>query len=552
MADECALFPYSPECDHLAETHAEEFERLRRAILSGGGFRLLLAQYNLPYYRDGIIDRLRHLVPRSRVFHVDREEPEDFAALQARMSELSEKAEVLHVSGLANWRAVPEKSWLKSMNHRRESLARQCPIAMVLWLSGRLVRELALQAPDMWAWRGGVFDFSVRADIESPLPPKLDSTFLSRPERQRRRARIDELESYLASSPDISAGLRASLLNEQGEIYVTLGEPGTAMACFEKALHIFSSLGDETNKAETMGKIADILQERGELDEALRIRREEELPVYERLGDVRSRAVAMGRIADIYEARGELDEALRIRREESLPVYERLGDVRSRAVAMGRIADIYEARGELDEALRIRREEELPVYERLGDVRSRAVAMGRIADIYEARGELDEALRIRREEELPVYERLGDVRSRAVAMGRIADIHQARGELDEALRIRREEELPVYERLGDVRSRAVAMGRIADIYEARGELDEALRIRREEELPVYERLGDVRGLLVARAKIAILYLQMEPPLTEEANRLLCQALAAARSMKIPEADTILAILEKNGMKCEED
>ena len=77
-----------------------------------------------------------------------------------------------------------------------------------------------------------------------------------------------------------------------------------------------------------MGQIADILQSRGELDEALRIRREEELPVYERLGDVRSRAVTMGQIADILQSRGELDEALRIRREEQLPVYERLGDVR--------------------------------------------------------------------------------------------------------------------------------------------------------------------------------------------------------------------------------
>ena len=70
---------------------------------------------------------------------------------------------------------------------------------------------------------------------------------------------------------------------------------------------------------------------RGELDEALRIRREEELPVYERLGDVRSRAVTLGQIADMLQARGELDEALRIRREEELPVYERLGDVRERA-----------------------------------------------------------------------------------------------------------------------------------------------------------------------------------------------------------------------------
>ena len=62
------------------------------------------------------------------------------------------------------------------------------------------------------------------------------------------------------------------------------------------------------------------------------------MPVYERLGDVRSRAVTMGKIADILQARGDLDEALRIRREEELPVYERLGDVRSLLVARANTA----------------------------------------------------------------------------------------------------------------------------------------------------------------------------------------------------------------------
>ena len=115
-----------------------------------------------------------------------------------------------------------------------------------------------------------------------------------------------------------------------------------------------------------MGQIADILQARGDLDEALRIRREEQLPVYERLGDVRSRAVTMGQIADILQARGDLDEALRIRREEQLPVYERLGDVRSRAVTMGKIADILQARGDLDEALRVH-EDRASIFKALGD-----------------------------------------------------------------------------------------------------------------------------------------------------------------------------------------
>jgi hypothetical protein len=87
-----------------------------------------------------------------------------------------------------------------------------------------------------------------------------------------------------------------------------------------------------------MGKIADILQSRGEVDEALRIRREEQLPVYERIGDARSRAVTMGKIADILQPRGEVDEALRIMRDEELPVYERIGDARGQSATLFKIA----------------------------------------------------------------------------------------------------------------------------------------------------------------------------------------------------------------------
>lgn len=50
--------------------------------------------------------------------------------------------------------------------------------------------------------------------------------------------------------------------------------------------------------------------------------------MYERLGDVRSKAVTQGRIADILEARGQLDEALALH-EERLPVAERMGDIDS-------------------------------------------------------------------------------------------------------------------------------------------------------------------------------------------------------------------------------
>ena len=81
------------------------------------------------------------------------------------------------------------------------------------------------------------------------------------------------------------------------------------------------------------------------------------------------------------QARGDLDQAVKIRREDELPVYERLGDVRERAVNMGKIADILQARGDLDQALKIHREDELPVFERLGDVHSRAATLYKIVDV---------------------------------------------------------------------------------------------------------------------------------------------------------------------------
>ncbi|MCY1018173.1 metallophosphoesterase [Pyxidicoccus sp. MSG2] len=309
------------------------------------------------------------------------------------------------------------------------------------------------------------------------------------------KARLDNADGNERESA-LARGLEADILQYRGQLDEAL------RIRREEELPVYERLGDVRSRAVTLGQVADILQDRGQLDEALRIRREEEIPVYERLGDVRARAVTLGKVADIIQDRGQLDEALRIRREEQLPVFERLSDVRARAVTLGKVADILQARGQLDEALRIRREEQLPVYERLGDVRARAVTLGRVADILQDRGQLDEALRIHREEQLPVFERLGDVRSRAVTMGQVADILQARGQLDEALRIRREEQLPVFERLGDVRERAVTLGRVADILQARGQLDEALRIRREEQLPVFERLGDVRSRAVTLGQVA--------------------------------------------------
>ncbi|MBK9371656.1 MAG: tetratricopeptide repeat protein [Deltaproteobacteria bacterium] len=298
-------------------------------------------------------------------------------------------------------------------------------------------------------------------------------------QREGAEAVLRELATF-----DLDPRLNAERYSWVGRLADQRGEPAEALSAHQTAAAEFAALGDEHGRAVALSEIADLLEARGELDEALRIRREEVLPVVERFSDVLGRANTMGKIADVLEARGDLDEALRIRQQEQLPVYERVGDIRERAVTLGQIADTLRRRGQLDEAMRIYRDELLPVYMRIGDLRAEAVAMSRIADMLQARGELDEALRIRREEVLPVLEHLGDRQGKAATQSLIADVLRARGEHDEALRIYRDEVLPIMDSLGAVRHKAMVMGKIAEALQARGDHDEALRILREETLPI--------------------------------------------------------------------
>ena len=198
-----------------------------------------------------------------------------------------------------------------------------------------------------------------------------------------------------------------SAVEQAGTIYARQNGPFLAWTeMLQGALQ--AGVLDDQQRSNLLFTLADVSQRSGNLDLALDSAKQKQA-LDEQRDEERGATLAKGQIADILQDRGQLDEALRIRQHEELPVYERLGAVREIAITQGQIADILQARGQLDEALRIRQHEELPVYERLGEVRSIAITQGKIADIYFEQGKHSEAIRIR-EEVLPIYEALGDKR----------------------------------------------------------------------------------------------------------------------------------------------
>jgi len=461
----------------------DDFLRLSRTLIHGPPFQWLLVEAPDEGLRRQVMAALDRVLQRAGL-RSDRlplsDKILDVPMLEARLVNNARQAAVVHVIGRPGW--FDAARW-EAFNTRRERLAAEAQARLVFWLDGEAIALASRSAPDLWAWRSGVYAFLPAAAPaaqpapggERPRPSPYPSAHWGLDTRSmaERSRRVVEIRAWLEGNPEAPDELRISLVDELGLLLFSLGDLDEALSLRrEVELPLHRRLGDARRQAITMGRIADILEARGELDEALRIRQEEELPVYERLGDVRSKAITIGKSADILQARGQLDEALRIHQEEALPVFERLGDVRSKAITMGRIADILKARGQLDEALRIRQEEELPVFERLGEMREKAITMGKIADILQARGQLDQALRIRQEEELPVFERLGDMREKAITMAGIADILQARGQLSDSLSIYVKEVLPMFKHLGDENAEAFTMVKIADILQAQGQEDQ--------------------------------------------------------------------------------
>jgi tetratricopeptide (TPR) repeat protein len=343
----------------------DDFLRLSRTLIHGPPFQWLLVEAPDEGVRRQVIEALDRVLQRAGL-RSDRlplsDKILDVPMLEARLVNNARQAPVVHVIGRPGW--FDAARW-DAFNARRERLAAKARARLVFWLDGEAIALASRSAPDLWAWRGGVYSFLPAAapgaqpapggERPWPTPAPSDAGGVNTHSMAERSRRVVEIRAWLEGNPEAPDELRITLADELGRLLFSLGD----------------------------------------LDEALAHWREVELPLHRRLGDARGQAITKGRIADVLQARGQLDEALRIRQDEELPVYECLGDVREKAITMGKIADVLQARGQLDEALRIRQDEELPVYERLGDVRAKAITMGKIADVLQARGQLDEALRIR-------------------------------------------------------------------------------------------------------------------------------------------------------------
>ncbi|MCB9232400.1 MAG: tetratricopeptide repeat protein [Bacteroidia bacterium] len=289
-----------------------------------------------------------------------------------------------------------------------------------------------------------------------------------------------------------------------------IGNFTLALSHFHQAAKAFELLGDRENLANSLGKLGEIYEAQGKLNEALKYYQDynqlsEELyrsnPASESLKN--GLAISYEKLGGIYEAQGKMNEALKYYQDynqlsedlyHSNPASE--SHKGGLANSYEKLGGICEAQGKLDEALKYYQDynqlsEDLyhsnPVSESLK--RGLAISYSRLGGICEAQGKLDEALKYYQDcnqlsEDLyhsnPVSESLK--RGLAISYSRLGGIYRSQGKLDEALkyyqdRSRLSEELfrsnPASESIK--KGLATAYSKLESIFQAQGKMEEAIK-----------------------------------------------------------------------------
>jgi|GEM_PF-1950087 len=477
----------------VEDCHSGALLEFKRLIKGNGRFSLVILQYNDLPYRDKLITHLNHYADSPIVFSVDP--AMDFSAFEEGLISASQGHDLVQVLGLNEWLFGDNRDiMLKGFNYHRELLADRAPATVALWMTEYDIRDFALKAPDMWAWRKAVIDFSLQSRERDTL--ELAPLNFGTADLEERRQRAQEITQWLAAHLEESIP-KANLLRELGEIKSQQGEAEGALQAFDSARKIFRKADYKRDYALTTGNIARVYRLQGNIVKAIDYHQEAK-NLFKDLGDAWAQATASLNLADALYLTGAVEKALESYME-ALKVFEALGDYGARATTLLGIARVSGDTGDLESALELQKEA-LVILEKLGDKRSQAIAALELARFYEEKG-AEEAPKLY-QDALEVFKKMGDKRSQAVALSCIAKLYTRKGDVNKALEIHKQA-LVLFRAVGDKLSEGISIANIAFIHHLSGRLEEALASY-EEGLQLLETVGvasEVAALLRLESQI---------------------------------------------------
>ncbi len=268
----------------LGPDDARELAALARGLDYADGFALFFARVDA---RRALVDALRQRLPDDLgVIEVDvpADTPDLEALLARRLADTpADGRRAVFVYGLEDVLSETRKderdAFLRVLNFKRENLQRAVPHPVVLWVPEFALRILAVEAPDLWAWRSSVLDFAPsHEDTERTWGQLADHGSEDEYVRMtpaERRERAQTLESLYhdysdrddAEAPDVLR-IRVDLADRLGRLYRSLADFERAERFARQSLKMAEHIGDEPAIARALGNLGNVILERGDFDEA--------------------------------------------------------------------------------------------------------------------------------------------------------------------------------------------------------------------------------------------------------------------------------------------
>lgn len=236
----------------LISEHQKVFKRLKKVLTTAQGFTLILVEYNLPYYRDKIIDLLKK--DYNSVINIDSKNFKTYSELERQLVGSNKNKNQLFNLLLTS----TEQFNFEGFNIHREYISEQIHHPIILWMSSDDLKLFALTAPDMWAWRKSIlnfyyidnYNFISRENILIANHPANMPTY------DINKMRINELKEYFYDNNQQKTNSDLNLFFELGSLYMNTAQYNLSINIYNELIEkedIGKSLAIEAQK-----KISDI------------------------------------------------------------------------------------------------------------------------------------------------------------------------------------------------------------------------------------------------------------------------------------------------------
>ncbi|BCX04022.1 MAG: hypothetical protein KatS3mg053_1960 [Candidatus Roseilinea sp.] len=262
----------------------------------------------------------------------------------------------------------------------------------------------------------------------------------------------------------------ANLLQAAGDVHAFCDRHDEALQSYERALELFTTIGDRLGQANALKAIGDVQAFHKENGTALQSY-EQALELFTTIGDRLGQANALKAIGDVQAFRKENDAALQSY-ERALELFTTIGDRLGRANALKAIGDVLAFRDQRDEAMQSY-ERALELFTTIGDRLGQANALKAIGDVLTFRDQRDEAMQSY-ERALDLFTVIGDRLGQADVLKAIGDVLAFRKENDAALQSY-DQVLKLFTAVGSKLGQANVLKAIGDVQAFRDQRDEALR-----------------------------------------------------------------------------